>query len=309
MSEENKNKYLDLVGLKQYDALIKNFITSSDSDLAKSIAALDAKIGSLELEGSDSKNLSELVEEIYSSIIELVAAQELLEAKDSELTSKDEELANLIQGIRDDLDYVTGSSSDKEATLGELNIKLNALTELVNKNIEDIAAANAAAAQALVDAKAYVDGKVDGKFDAAGTAAGLNAAMNDRVVKLEAIDHDKLVADAVAAVVDSADSDFDTLKEVADWIGSHKEGAAELQVTVSNHTESINTLNTNLSTLNTKVDGDIAKLTQHITDAAQALAQVETSLDARIDVLEAFEETHSAIGEDEITNLFNQQQS
>ena len=312
MSEENKNKYLDLVGLKQYDALIKNFITSSDSDLAKSIAALNAKIGNLELEGSDSKNLAEIVEEIYSSIAELVVAQESLEAKDAELEAKDKDLASLIKGIRDDLEYITGSSSENEATIGEINGKVDALTELVNKNIEDIAAANDAAEQALVDAKAYADG-LAGNYDAAGTAAGLNAAMNDRVVKLEAIDHDKLAADAaadaVAAVVAGADSDFDTLKDVAEWIGSHKEGAAELQVTVSNHTESINTLNTNLSTLNTKVDGDIANLTQHITDAAQALAQVETSLDARIDVLEAFEETHSAIGEDDITNLFNQQQS
>ena len=104
------------------------------------------------------------------------------------------------------------------------------------------------AAQALADAKTYVDGKVDGKFDAAGTAAGLNTAMDARVAKLEAIDHEKLASDAsaaaVAAIVAGAESDFDTLKDVADWIGSHKEGAAELQTTVSEHTESITALET-----------------------------------------------------------------
>ena len=57
-----------------------------------------------------------------------------------------------------------------------------------------------AAAQALTDAKTYVDGKVDGKFDAAGAAAkaltdaksyadGLNTAMDGRVDVLEASSH------------------------------------------------------------------------------------------------------------------------
>lgn len=53
-------------------------------------------------------------------------------------------------------------------------------------------------------------------------ANGLDAAMNARVVKLEAIDHDKLAADAassaVASVVGGAPQAFDTLKEIADWI-------------------------------------------------------------------------------------------
>lgn len=53
-------------------------------------------------------------------------------------------------------------------------------------------------------------------------ADGLNAAMDARVVKLEAIDHDQLAADAaasaVATVVGKAPQEFDTLKEIADWI-------------------------------------------------------------------------------------------
>ena len=108
-----------------------------------------------------------------------------------------------------------------------------------------------AAAEALDAAKEYVDGKVDGKFDAAGaaaqaladakadaaslyqvkgdyevagTAAGLNEAMDERVAKLEAIDHEKLATDAsaaaVATILDGAPEKFDTLKEVADWISA-----------------------------------------------------------------------------------------
>lgn len=163
-----------------------------------------------------------------------------------------------------------------------------------------------AAAQALADAKADAASlyQVKGDYEVAGTAAGLNAAMDERVVKLEAIDHEKLAADAsaaaVAAIVAGAESDFDTLKEVEEWIGAHKEGAAELQTTVSGHTDSINTLTADLSTLDTKVDQDIANLTDHMSAAATALEEV----DGRLDVLEVFVESHDVITDDDIDALF-----
>ena len=101
-----------------------------------------------------------------------------------------------------------------------------------------------AAAQALADAKADAASlyQVKGNYEAAGTAAGLNAAMDERVVKLEAIDHDKIVADAIAAVVAGAESDFDTLKEVADWINSDTTGAAALQIKVAENADAITDL-------------------------------------------------------------------
>lgn len=190
-----------------------------------------------------------------------------------------------------------------------------------------------AAAQALADAQAYVDGKVDGKFDeagaaaaaqaaaeayadslsgnydAAGTAAGLNAAMDTRmtgvegdVAALKAIDHDKLVADAVAAVVAGAESDFDTLKEVADWIAADTTGSAELQATVSGHTDSINTINGELDALELKVDGDIANLTTHMTEAAAKIEEV----DGRLAALDAFVEAHDRIPDSDIEGLFGE---
>ena len=104
------------------------------------------------------------------------------------------------------------------------------------------AAGSAAAAQDA--AQKYADGLAT-NYDAAGTAAGFNTAMDERVVKLEAIDHDKLVADAIAAVVAGAESDFDTLKEVADWINNDTTGAAALQIAVSEHNEAIESLSDN----------------------------------------------------------------
>ena len=521
MSEVITNKYLSLDGLRKYDGLIKDFIASGDKVLADAIAALTNKIGSLEFEGSDDKSVAEIIDDIYSSIADIVETQGSLDAKDEELEGRingiigdlesledsvtlmslvevanklkaidasvaknAEDIAGVaervstLEGTIDDLKNLGGENglvavvdkvnanvtaiatlngdgegsvkaaeaaakahADSAAATAEQNAKVHAdglntamdgrmtavegdvatlkaidhdayiaaddalKTELqgnidLKASIEyvdgtflksadkyddtevrglisdetnaretlattlrdemDAAAAtaeqnakdhaDATAAQALADAKAdaeslyqvkgdyetagaaaaaeaaakayadslavnydaagaadaaeaaakaYADGLAV-NYDAAGTAADFNAAMDERVVKLEAIDHEKLAADAsaaaVAAIVAGAESDFDTLKEVEEWIGAHKEGAAELQTTVSNHTDSINTITSDLNILSERVDGDIAALASHINEAAGALAEV----DGRLIALESI----TAITDDEIAGLF-----
>jgi len=365
MSEIIKNKYLDFSGLKKYDELIKSFIATGNTKLANAIDALVAKIGNLDIEGSDDKSFAEAINDIYASIADIVATQDELGAKDTELEGK-------INDIIGDLDSLEGS--DGVMTLVDISNNLKKLGVSVAKNTEDIEKLNGegegsvkkiaadAAAQALDDAKEYADGlvkdaegnvlfdaagaaakaledakanaaelyqvkgdyeaagaaaqaladakadaaekyQVKGDYEAAGTAAALDAAMDVRVKALESIDHDKIAADAVAAVVAGAESDFDTLKEVADWIASDKEGSAALQTTVSGHTESIATINNDIDALETKVDTDIANLTKHMSEAATALAEV----DGRLDALEAFEETHASIEESAILGLFDTQ--
>lgn len=390
MSEIIKNKYLDFGGLKKYDELIKGLIAAGNKELADAIAALDTKLGSLEFEGSDDKSFAEAINDIYAAIADLVAAQDALGAKDTELEGK-------INEIISDLDSLEGSTlseiaaklAQNAADIAGVTERLSALEETVknlgeieggeslgdivnkvNTNAEAIAtlkgegegsvkkaaadaqAAAEAAAKAYADglagnyevagaaktaednAKAYADGLATnydaagsaaaaeaaakayadglaGNYDAAGAAAAaetaakgyadtLDTAMDERVKVLEAIDHEKLTADAVAAVVAGAESDFDTLKEVADWIASDKEGSAALQTTVSGHTESINTINGDIDALEAKVDEDIANLTTHMSEAATALAEV----DGRLDALEAFEETHASIEVSDIEGLF-----
>ena len=88
MSEIIKNRYLDFDGLKRYDALIKGLISSGNKELADAIAALNAKIGSLDIEGSDSKTLTEAIGDIYASIEEIVEKQGSLDDKDVEIEGK-----------------------------------------------------------------------------------------------------------------------------------------------------------------------------------------------------------------------------
>jgi hypothetical protein len=190
------------------------------------------------------------------------------------------------------------------------NLKNNVLTTKQDNitDLETIRTGAAAGATALAEAQSYVDGKVDGKFDAVGSAAAaqaaaeatasadatskanaaqaaaeqkatdLNTAMNERVAKLEAIDHEKLALDAsataVAAIVAGADSDFDTLKEVSDWILSDTTGAAGLQTTVAGHTEDIKDINDELDALDANkqaVIDDLATIRSGAAAGATAL--------------------------------------
>ena len=269
----NKNKYLDFEGLKKYDVLIKGLIASGDTELANAIAALDEKIGNINVDSSDGKNIAETIDGIYSSIADIVASQTALE-------KKDEELAVQIKKISDDLQFVTGGDSENEATIGEINAKILRLNEELNAL--KVSVNNAAS-----------------KSDVEKNSAAIEVLNGDGEGSVKKIAEDA-AATAVANVVAGAESDFDTLKEVADWIAADKEGSAALQTTVSNHTESINTINSNLGALESKVDGDIANLTSHISEASVALSEV----DGRLNALEAFEETHEPIQVADIERLF-----
>ena len=109
-----------------------------------------------------------------------------------------------------------------------MTIEQKIVADLAKKRILTRPYVISEAAKAEAAAKAYAD-DLAGNYDAAGTAAGLNTAMDARVKVLEAIDHDKLAADAsaaaVATVLDGAPEKFDTLKEVAQWIADSESAA------------------------------------------------------------------------------------
>lgn len=88
----------------------------------------------------------------------------------------------------------------------------------------------AAAAESV--AKSYADGLV-----AEGSALELRVAANEDAIEVlngeGAGSVKKAVADGIAEVVAGAHADFDTLKEVADWIQNDTIGAAEMQNTIA----------------------------------------------------------------------------
>ena len=164
------------------------------------------------------------------------------------------------------------------------------------------------------NAKDYADGLAK-NYDAAGTAAGLNSAMDARVKVLEAIDHNALAASAsaaaVAQVVADAPSDFDTLKEVADWITSDTTGAAALQTDVAGLKTKVSTLESashthdNKAELDTIADGDVAKWNAHVANAdIHVTAEQKAAWTAKQDAL-ANAATLAAITPTQVTNWDN----
>jgi hypothetical protein len=146
------------------------------------------------------------------------------------------------------------------------------------------------------NAKDYADGKFQekGNYEVAGTAESFNTAMGERVAKLEAIDHEKLAADAssaaVATILDGAPEKFDTLKEVADWISSNESAssAADLVTRVAaleeiDHDAYVDADATNLQAAKDYADG-LAGNYDANGAAAQALADAKADAEAKYQV-------------------------
>ena len=133
MSELNKNKYLDFSGLQTYDGLIKGLIESNRQQLAASISELNAKIGNLDVEGSDDKTLADIVSDIYASIDGILAKQGKLDEKDAEIEAK----------ITEEIAKVVGDSEEMDEgvtlmTLVEIANNLKSISDSVSKNTQDI---------------------------------------------------------------------------------------------------------------------------------------------------------------------------
>ena len=98
----------------------------------------------------------------------------------------------------------------------------------------------------------------------------------DAIAKLNGNDNvdgsvKKQVKDAINAVVDGAPEAFDTLKEIADWIGSDESGTAELIYKVDANTKAI-------AYNKAAIDKDIKDLAEHVASAGEAYTNVDNRL-------------------------------
>lgn len=209
------------------------------------------------------------------------------------------------------LDPIIGISSTDRTTVQDA---IAALATAFDGLVSDT---NNALATTLDSAKTYASEQDAITLQSAKDYAdGLNTALDAR---LDVIEGDgegsikKAAADAVAAVVAGADSDFDTLKEVADWIMSDTTGAAKLQTDVAELKTSVSTAETKISAAETKistaetkisaleadshthankteldkiVDGDKAKWDAHVANAdIHVTAEQKTTWSAKQDAL------------------------
>ena len=68
-----------------------------------------------------------------------------------------------------------------------------------------------------------------------------------------------IVTVEIAKVVSDAPENLNTLKEMSDWIAGHENDASAMNSTISNNKTSIETLQTNVSNINTSLDGKLNK--------------------------------------------------
>lgn len=210
---EGAFKFVDFKGLDYFWEKAKAYVDAADKATADRVDALEGVVGNAD---------SGLVKDVKAIQDELAA----LSNGEGSITTQ---INNAIAALDVDDAAVEGQyvSSVKEVD-GKIEVTRAALPVY-----EEVGSA----AQALADAKAYVDGIVGDTTGEDGTVT--TKGLNSRIADLEAIDHEKLASDAsaaaVATILDGAPEKFDTLKEVAQWIADSESAAdaADLVTRVS----------------------------------------------------------------------------
>lgn len=141
-----------------------------------------------------------------------------------------------------------------------------------------------AAAQALTDAKAYTDSKVYNDTALAGRVTANETAIE----KLNGSQTTEgSVAYQIAQVVAGADEKYNTLKEIADWIGTHTGDAATMNSKITTNTQDITALKTAVG--KTSVADQIATAVEPLAtkEALKAVSDGLGTLAAKSKVAEA----------------------
>ena len=156
-----------------------------------------------------------------------------------------------------------------------------------------ISAINSDISTTLASAKSYADTQDAATLTSANAYAdNQDAATLASAKKYADTTAADAAAEAVTAIVAGADSDFDTLKEVADWIKNDKTGAAALQTNVGTLKTKVSALedashtHANEAELDKIADGDKAKWDNHVVDAdIHVTAEQKTTWSAKQDAL------------------------
>ena len=156
-----------------------------------------------------------------------------------------------------------------------------------------ISAINSDISTTLASAKSYADTQDAATLTSANAYAdNQDAATLASAKKYADTTAADAAAEAVTAIVAGADSDFDTLKEVADWIKNDKTGAAALQTNVGTLKTKVSALedashtHANKAELDKIANGDKAKWDNHVVDAdIHVTAEQKTTWSAKQDAL------------------------
>ena len=95
------------------------------------------------------------------------------------------------------------------------------------------------------------------------------------------------VAAEVASIIADADEDYDTLKEISDWISGHAEDASAMNTQISGNTDSITALTALVGTL--PEDAESATVVDYVSEAVSSLLATEDEVSGMLSSV--FDET------------------
>lgn len=168
-----------------------------------------------------------------------------------------------------------------------LNSAMNTRMESAEGSIATLTGSGeGSVAKALVDAKAYTDAEIAEVNNTASALESRVKANEDAIVVINGEGEGsikKAAADAVTKVVAGADADFDTLKEVADWIASDTVGAAAMQTTIAR----LDGADTVEGSVKKQVKDAVAAEAEIARAAEEANADAIDAAESRLDTIEA----------------------
>lgn len=148
-------------------------------------------------------------------------------------TSVDSIVAALNQSIESNIDTIKGTINDEQNRAMSVETHLaKRIDDEISDRIKEISRLETALNQEITDRKAE-DNELRGNINDAKNEAIKSAKEEAKNVAIE----------EVAKIVDGADSSFDTLKEIAEWIANDTTGSVQMANDITELKNNINTLN------------------------------------------------------------------
>lgn len=245
---------------------IEKAVADAKSELQKNIDAVDALAD--------------------KGIADAAKVQENLDSTNTRVSTAEGKITNLENAIKDGGSVDQAIDAAKAEILGDANSAAGSAT---------IAGANKAAAAAQEAAEAAQETAdnnteaIEGHGTRLTTAEGNITNLQNAVTLLNnGADVEGSVLNTVnkqiATVVDGAPAAFDTLKEIAEWIGSDEAntGAAETLVSYGNRLDALESADESFGTRLTTAEGDIDKLEAADTAIRGEFAAADTALEEKL---------------------------
>lgn len=267
--------------LTDLETILSSFLPGEDE-----VATLDAVKNAIDAVSTKVSTLEGKVESLEAAKDSMGADITALKAAVGTQVEGEPSLAEQIDAVASDIDAV-------EASIGEVP---------EGKNVVDMIG------DAEEAANTYTDNAVAGISATVGSLEPRVKANEDAITVLNGEGDGsvkKQVADAIAEVVADADEDFDTLKEIADYISSDKTNAASINNKLAAHDTSI----AGLEAKDTELAEDIADLQSQINDivggegATGTLVSLEERVKANEEAIVALQSKDTELAGDIASNL------